>query len=300
MASIGSNSGFFGSHFGSNSLSFAGELIEEIDVGTRGVVAAETDAGTGTGVEADTGTETVAGIDAGTGTDAWRGVGGGAGVKVIAAGDIVAGWTAIGNCAGLAAIFTGFKNVAGTIVLLLAVNAGLTFGWIIVDKTCPWEPGFNVTAELAGSETSGDVEVMITGVTVTILLFRDMPDIDVITEAVDDPINWLLALAITSCWPLEVIILPGIKWGVKWGACRGLADMTGFTLAVLGKVGSVTIPDEEGSLSVVKCWATIWTGADNIGAVNTLVAEVSWKGGENLIFKQKENFSFKFPNYTYI
>lgn len=239
---IGSYSALLGSHFGSTSSSLAGDGTE-------------------------TGVMTGAGASAGTGT----------GEIVNAAVGIEAVCTATGNGVGLAAvIFTGFKKVAGTIVLLLAVNVGFTFGWIMVDKICPCVTWFSVIVEFAGSETSGADEVIITGVTVTILLFKEIPDIVVITEPVDEPIKGLLALAIMS-WPLlEVIILPGIS-GVMCWVCRGFVEITGFTLAVLGKVGSVTIPGDDGSLSVVKCWATICTGAESKGAVNTLVADVSWK-----------------------
>lgn len=242
IACIGSYSALLGSNFGSNSDSFKDEVAE------TGVVA---------------GTEAVAGV--------------GAGVIVIAADANEAGCIATGNGVGFAVVmFTGLRKVAGTIVLLLAVSAGFTLGWIMVDKTCPCVTWFNVIAEFAGRETSGAVEVIITGVTVTILLFKEIPDIVVMTEPVEEPIRGLLALAIMS-WPLlEVIMLPGINGVICW-VCLGLAEITGFTLAVLGKVGSVTIPDDDGSLSVVKCWATMWTGAESSGAVKTLVAEVSWK-----------------------
>lgn len=105
---------------------------------------------------------------------------------------------------------------------------------------------------MAGSETSGAVDVIMTGVTVTMLLFREIPDTVVITEAVDEPIRGLLALATHINCPLEVIILPGSN-GVMCWVCLGLAGKTGLTLAVLVRVGSVTIPEDEGSLSVVKC-----------------------------------------------
>lgn len=248
IACIGSYSELLGSHFGSTSASFWGTL-EEVGVGIGAVTCI--------------GAEIAGGV--------------GAGVSVMAAGVIEAGCIATGKGVGLAvAIFTGFRKVAGTIVLLFAVSVGFTLGCIIVDKTCPCVTWFNVIAEFAGRDTRGAVEVIITGVTVTILLFKEIPDIVVMTEPAEEPIRGLLALAIISCPFDEVIILPGIK-GVMCWVCLGLAERIGFPLAVLGKVGSVTIPDDDGNLSVVKCCATIWTGAESNGAVKTLVAEVSCK-----------------------
>lgn len=256
IAWIGSYSELLGSHFGSTSASFRGTL--------EGVSA-------GTGAMIGGGAETTGGV--------------GAGVSVMAAGVIEAGCIATGNDVGLAvAIFTGLRKVAGTIVLLFAVNVGFTLGCIIVDNTCPCVTWFNVIAEFAGRDTRGAVEVIITGVTVTMLLFKEIPDIVVMTEPAEEPIKGLLALAIISCPFDEVIMLPGIKGVICW-VCLGLAERTGFPLAVLGKVGSVTIPDDDGSLSVVKCWATIWTGAESNGAVKTLVAEVSCKKYKKYIYK---------------
>lgn len=71
----------------------------------------------------------------GVGTGNGAGIAAGAGEIVIAAGAMDAGCTAMGKDAGPAVMFIGFKKVAGTIVLLLAVSAGFIVGWIIVDRT---------------------------------------------------------------------------------------------------------------------------------------------------------------------